>query len=143
MPQPDQLVGAWELVSNVNSCAGVESHPFGDDAQGQLMLDPSGCMSVLMFRRGLQPFASGSRTAGTDAENRQVVQGCLAIFGTYEVLEQEGALVLHGTASTYPNLCGKPVRRPFRLEGDHQMVWEVQEATVGGTSRITWRRVRA
>jgi hypothetical protein len=138
----DELIGTWSLVSNVNLRDGVESHPFGQNALGQLMLDARGRCSVLMFERDLPRFAAGKRTAGTEEENRRIVHGCLNVFGTWELLEPESTLVLLATASTYPNLVGVPMRRPFRLEQDEQ-VWQVMEATVGGSSRITWKRVGA
>lgn len=135
----ERLLGTWTLVSNVNSRDGLESHPFGPDPLGQLMLAADGHCSVLMFERDLPTFVSGRRIAGTDEENRRVVHGCLAVFGTFDVLEAEGTLVLRAMASTYPNLNGIPMRRPLSLRGDLQ-TWQVKEATVGGTSQITWKR---
>jgi hypothetical protein len=135
----ENLLGTWTLVANVNTRDGVESHPFGTEPLGQLMLDAGGRCSVMMFERDLPPFAGGKRIAGTDDEHRRVVQGCLAVFGTFEVLESESTLVLRAAASTYPNLNGVPMRRPLSLDGDLQ-TWQVAEATVGGTSRIIWKR---
>lgn len=138
----DRLVGTWRMVDNVNTRAGVESRPFGAPPVGQLMLDADGYVSVLMFRPDLPRFEAGNRLHGTAEENSRVVQGCLAVMGTYELLGAESTLVLVARASTYPNLVGVPVRRPFVLEGDMQ-TWIVPEATVGGHSKIVWRRAGA
>jgi hypothetical protein len=135
----DRLIGTWDLIDNTNERDGVRTRPFGDPPVGQLMLDGAGRVSVFMSEPNLPMFLSGNRLRGTDAENKRVVQGCLSVVGTYELLEGESTLILVARASTYPNLVGVPMRRPFRLDGSTQ-TWNVTESTIGGSSVIVWKR---
>jgi hypothetical protein len=54
----------------------------------------------------LPRIASNNRLAGTDADNRAIVQGTLALFGTYTVDEAKKTLTFNIVASTYPNAEG-------------------------------------
>jgi hypothetical protein len=55
---------------------------YGPNPQGQLMFDPDGRISVIITRSDLPKFASNNRQAGTPEENKAIVQGSLAYFGT-------------------------------------------------------------
>jgi len=54
----------------------------------------------------LPKIASGNRLAGTADENKAILAGSLALFGTYTVDETKKTLTFHIEASTSPNLDG-------------------------------------
>src|SRR5579863_8499231 len=57
-----RLVGSWFLVSmETRSAEGVVTHPYGENAEGRLIYDPSGNMIVQLMRKNrplLGPSAS-------------------------------------------------------------------------------------
>jgi hypothetical protein len=59
---------------------------------------------------------------GTDEENRAVVRGSLAFYGTYEVDEASKSLMMRIEYSSFPNFNGAEQRRSIKLEGDELTV---------------------
>jgi hypothetical protein len=62
--------------------------------------------------------ASNSRASGTSEENRAVVQGSIALFGTYSVEDAGKTLVMRIENGTFPNWAGVEQRRAMTLSGD-------------------------
>jgi hypothetical protein len=98
-----ELVGAWTLVSVTVEQGGKKVEPFGPNPNGSLMLDGNGHFSIMVVRPGLPKFASNNRQAGTADENKAVVQGSFAYFGTYSVSEVDRTISLHIEGGTFPN----------------------------------------
>jgi enoyl reductase-like protein len=86
-------------------------------------------------------FASNNRQNGTDAENKAVVQGALAYYGTYEVDESNKSLIMRIEYSSFPNFNGAEQRRNVKLENDELTVVNSAAAS-GGTSSLIWKRVK-
>ena len=64
---------------------------------------------VLMnMRGGLPKFAAKNRDQGTPKENKAVVQGSIAYFGTYTVSESDKVISAKIEGSTYPNFVEGP-----------------------------------
>jgi hypothetical protein len=100
----EQIVGTWDFViAEITAANGTKTLPFGDKPKGQLIFTADGHFSQVHVSSGLPRIASNNRLAGTDADNRAIVHGTLALFGTYTVDEAKKTLTFNITASTYPN----------------------------------------
>ena len=71
---------------------------------------------------GLPRIASNNRLAGTDADNRAIVQGTLSLFGTYSVDEEKKTLTFNIVASTYPNQEGTSQTRTIDKLNEDEFV---------------------
>ena len=135
------LAGTWTLVSATVEQGGARTDVFGPDPQGTLVFGPDGHYALVFVRRALPKFASNNRAQGTPEENKAVLQGSIAHFGTYAVEEGGKTLVFRIEASTFPNWTGAEQRRALSLSGD-ELTYTVSAASAGGTAQITLRRVR-
>jgi hypothetical protein len=112
----EQLVGTWDFViAEITAANGTKTLPFGDKPNGQIIFTADGHFSQVHVSSGLPRIASNNRLAGTDADNRAIVQGTLAFFGTYTVDEAKKTLTFNITASTYPNAEGTSQTRTIDL----------------------------
>ncbi len=134
------LVGTWMVASVTSEQGGTTVEPYGSAPKGVLMLDASGRYALVLLRPDLPAFASNNRTAGTPEENRAVVQGSIAHFGSYAV-EGDDTLVFRIEASTFPNWNGAEQKRSFTLAGD-TLAYTVPAASGGGTARVVWTRAK-
>src|SRR6266436_6876414 len=116
----EQLVGTWNFViAEITTADGKKTLPFGDHPKGMLIFTADGHFSQVHVSGGLPRIASNNRLAGTDADNKAIVQGTLALFGTYTVDEQKKTLTFNIQASTYPNAEGTSQTRTIdRLTAD-------------------------
>jgi lipocalin-like protein len=137
-----QLVGTWAYVNLYNILPdGNRVEPQGQDGKGILIMDESGRFVWMLIRSDLPKFESNNRQTGTDAENRAVVQGSLAYYGSYEVDEAQKDLLMRIEYSTFPNFNGAEQRRSIKLENDELTVINPTGAS-GGTAYVTWKRVK-
>jgi hypothetical protein len=108
----EQLVGTWNFViAEITAADGKKTLPFGDKPKGQIIFTADGHFSQVHISSGLPRIASNNRLAGTDADNRAIVQGTLALFGTYSVDETKKTLTFNIVASTFPNQEGSSQTR--------------------------------
>src|ERR1700757_5121848 len=63
-------------------------------------------------------FASNNRETGTAEENKAIVQGSIAYFGTYTVSETDKTISYHIESSTFPNWNGADRKASFNISGD-------------------------
>ena len=78
------LVGTWKSVSTiVTGPDGRKSEPFGPNPNSVLVFDANGRFVLVNTRPDLPKFASNNRMQGTAEENKAIVQGSIAYFGTY------------------------------------------------------------
>jgi hypothetical protein len=105
-----------------------------------MMLDRSGHVMMTISRRDLPKFAANRRDAGTAEENKGVLSGLLAYFGTYTV-DPEGVLTYRIEDSTFPNWIGTDQKRHFKLSGN-EMTWTNYAPAISGeTAVLIWRRM--
>jgi hypothetical protein len=79
-----ELVGTWKPVSIiVTGPDGRRSEPFGPNPNSILTFDANGRFVLVNTRPDLPKFASNNRAQGTAEENKAIVQGSIAYFGTY------------------------------------------------------------
>jgi hypothetical protein len=114
----NRIVGTWEIVSIVNESKGNKTEPFGPHPMGYFMFDQSGHVSVIILKSDLPKFASNNKNTGTDSENKAVVQGTVASYGTYKVDEENQKVFAHYVGSTYPNWNGTDQERAITITGD-------------------------
>jgi Lipocalin-like domain len=92
------LIGTWTLVSVVTERDGRTSDTYGSNAKGLLVFDANGRYSIIFIAADLPKFLSGNRSSGTADENKAVVAGSLAHFGTYVVDEADKSFTFRSTA---------------------------------------------
>ncbi len=136
-----QLIGLWTLVSVKNEQDGKTTEPLGPKPKGLFIFDRSGRYVVLQFRADLPKFASNSRYKGTTEENKAIVQGSSAHFGTYTVNEKEGSYTVHPEAATFPNWVGIDQKRFFSISGDELKIVN-PTGSRGGTTTLILKRAK-
>jgi Lipocalin-like domain len=112
----DQLVGTWSFViAEITAADGKKSLPFGDKPKGMIIFTADGHFSQVHVAGGLPKIASNNRLAGTAEDNKAIVAGTLALFGTYSVDEAKRTLTFNIEASTFPNAEGTVQTRTIDL----------------------------
>jgi hypothetical protein len=136
------IVGTWTLVSNTLEQDGKKADFYGPNPQGQMIFDPNGRFSAIITRSDVPKFASNNREAGTAQENKAVVQGSIAFFGTYSVNETDETITTHVEGCTFPNWKGVDQKRLFKLSGD-ELSWTNPAPSTGtGSSLSVWKRAQ-
>jgi hypothetical protein len=139
------LVGTWTLVSITLERDSKKTDFYGPSPQGQVMYDADGRFSVIITRSDLPKFASDNREAGTAEENKVIVQGSLAYFGTYSVSETDKIITTHVESSTFPNWNGIDRKTSFNISGDELSTHVVSGplTSIGtGTAYVVWKRAK-
>ena len=143
--QANDLVGTWTLVSITLEKDGKKTDFYGPNPQGQLIYDATGHFSVIITRSDLPKFASDNRVAGTPEENKAIVQGSLASFGTYSVNETDKTYTQHVESCTFPNWNGTDQKYSFDISGDELSIQVVSGplTSIGtGTAYVVWKRAK-
>ncbi len=136
-----QMVGTWSLVEQWVEQDGKKIQRFGTNPKGIAMYDANGRFTTILLRSDLPKFASNNAMNGTADENRAIVQGTNATFGSWSIDEQDGALISRIEGSTFPGWDGQNQRRTLTIAGD-EMRMCVAGAQIGGTACAVWRRSR-
>ena len=104
------------------------------------MFDPGGHFALIISRPSLPRIEANRRDAGTPDENKTILAGMLALFGTYKANVPDWLLTIHVEASTFPSWVGTDQKRYFTLAGD-EMTWVNHAPAVSGeTAKLVWRR---
>ena len=136
-----ELVGTWNLVSTETVRPdGSRAPTFGDNPKGIIVFTSDGRFIYLYSRGDLPKFASDNRTTGTADENKAVVQGSIATFGTYSVSGNE--LTLKIEHSTFPNWIGADQKRTIAITGD-ELKWHNSAGSGGGIVELVLKRAPA
>jgi len=141
-PAQKQIVGVWSLVSSTNTgadgVAGASS--FGPNPKGMLIYTSSGHFTSVNTNPSIPKFASGNRLQGTAEENKAVVQGSNASFGTYSI-SADGKVITHKVeGGTWANWVGTEQKRDLALAGDEMKA--SFSSTRGGKSVLAYKRVK-
>jgi len=137
----EQIVGTWKLVSIYNEKDGVRRNLFGSSPMGIFIFDRGGNFAQIIVRSGLPKFAAKNREKGTADENQAVVQGSVALFGTYTV-GADGQVSLKTDAGTYPNRTGTAETRTYTISGDEMKGVNPTPSIGSGTDYVTWKRAK-
>jgi hypothetical protein len=135
------LVGTWKPVSvTVTGPDGCKTEPFGPNPNSILTFDANGRFVLVNTRPDLPKFASNNRMQGTAEENKAIVQGSIAYFGTYSVVDK--VIIEKVEGGTWPNWVGTEQKRPITsLTGD-EMKLSTPAASIGGTAENTYKRIK-
>ena len=134
-----QLVGSWALVSGGQANPNVE--PFGAD-DGFAIFQSNGRFTLTLIRGNLPIFASNNRAEGTGDENKAIVQGSIAYFGTYSVSEIDRLFIVHVEGGTFPNWVGTDQKRIFSITGDELKYTNSNRSAGAGTALVRWKRLK-
>ncbi len=134
------IVGTWTLVSAVAQQGGARTDVFGPNPSGTIVFGGDGRYTLIFLRSDLPKFASNNRASGTTDENKAVVQGSIAHFGTYTMDEAGRALVFRIEGSTFPNWSGAEQRRTMALSGDE--LTYTSPGSAGTATQVTMRRAK-
>jgi hypothetical protein len=138
-----QLVGTWAFASSVDKNKdGIKSDRWGPNAKGSLMLNANGRYSFIISRAGIPKFAATSVSQGTAAENKTVVQGMIAHFGTWSVDEASKTLTTNIEAGSFPNLNGNSQKRVISSLTAGELHYTNPATTTGQVSEVVWKRVK-
>jgi hypothetical protein len=128
-----KLVGTWkQVVSEATTPDGKKSFPFGESPHGILIFTEDGHFVQVHIASGIPKFASNSRPSGTAEENKAVVQGSIALFGTYTVDEAKKVVTYKVEASTYPNWDGAIQPRTIDVLSETEFVNGNPGGSIGG-----------
>jgi len=99
----EQLVGTWTLVRCEVVAPDGAKTPLvvGDDPAGQYIFTDDGHFSFQATAE-LSKFASNDRMKTTPEDNKAVVQGSIAYYGTYTVNDADKIIYLHIERSSFP-----------------------------------------
>jgi hypothetical protein len=133
------LVGTWQLVSNVVTLGDKKTDQFGPNPHGILYFESNGHYVLSIMRDGLPKFAGKGRENATPEETKAVVAGSISHLGTYSV--EGDKIVFNVEHATFPNWDGTSSKRPFKISGD-EMSFFVPSASAGAgsSSVVSWKR---
>jgi len=139
----EQLVGIWTVASIENTApSGTKRLIFGANAKGQYIFDAGGRFSLMLVNPEIPKFKVSNRLEGTAEENKAVVHGTVAYFGTWSVDESNKAIVLKMEGHLFPNARDATQTRTVRrISADE---WESfnAESGAGGTTVSVWKRAK-
>jgi hypothetical protein len=135
------LVGSWALVSVVTERDGIKSDTYGPTAKGFLVFDANGRYSIIFVAGSLPKFEVENRSRGTADENKAVVAGSLAHFGTYVVDETDKSFTFQVVRATFPNWEARSLKRSFVVTGD-VLRFTDPHASAGGVATTTFERAK-
>lgn len=144
----DLLTGAWTLllIDGVKD-DGTHVPAFGPNPDGMLMFSPNGLYAVQIDRANLPKLAAKDREKGTAEENKAIVQGSLAHYGTYALNEADKTFTLHVVASSFPNWDGTKQTRKITALTDDVLTYSAPPpagTAAGGIDHVelVWRRAK-
>jgi hypothetical protein len=135
------LVGTWKPVNTiVTGPDGRKTEPFGPNPNSILVFHANGRFVAVNTRPDLPKFASNNRMQGTAEENKAIVQGSIALFGTYSVVDK--VIIQKVEGSTWPSWTGTEQKRPIISFSGDDMKLSTPVASVGGTAENTDKRIK-
>lgn len=136
-----EVIGTWRPVSVINTRPdGSTSLPFGPNPKGMLMFHQNGSFAFILNRPDLAKFAANNRFAGTAEENKAIVQGSFAYFGTYSL--ENKVVRMHVQGGTWPGWAGTEIERLIILFSGDEMKWTDPTPTIGGSVENAWARIK-
>jgi len=138
----ERLVGSWKLVSLTSGEGASQTVPYGANPKGIMMVDGNGHFSITVLRSDLPKFTSGNRMTGTPDENKAIVQGIIAYFGTYTIDEATHVLTVRVEGSTFPNFDSGTQTRLLSFNSDDEVTYFNPTPSMGGSAKVTYKRVK-
>jgi hypothetical protein len=144
----EQLIGAWRLVSYIESPVdgSPKRFPMGEKAQGIIMYTPDGYMSAQLMTPGRRNFASGDWFKGTPEETAEEASGYIAYSGPFHVDEDHQSLTHSMNVSLFPGWIGQTQPRVVKIDGNRLHLGTASPIKSGGTdvmADLIWVRAEA
>jgi hypothetical protein len=136
-------VGTWTVASwdQVRS-DGSKLQRFGANPKGINVFDANGRFFVMFARADLPKVASRDPMKATAEENKAIMEGTIAYYGTYTVSEPDKVVTFRVEASTFPNQVGAEQKRKItELTGD-QLKYENTTVMSGGQIYVVLNRAK-
>ena len=137
----ERFIGSWTLVSLTSGEGANQTLPYGPNPRGTMMVDANGRFSITVVRSDLPKFTSNNRMSGAPEENKAVVQGSIAYWGTYSIDEATHVLTVNIEGSTFPNFTGGTQTRILSFDGD-EVTYLNPTPSMGGSAKVTYRRAK-
>lgn len=137
----EQIAGTWTLVAQYAEQGDKKVERFGKNPKGFSIFEHNGRFMSILMRPELPKFASNNAMTGTADENKAVVQGSAAFYGTWSVNDKDLTVSTRIDGSTFPNWDGQDQKRTVSISGD-EMKLCVPGAQIGGTACAVWKRVK-
>jgi hypothetical protein len=135
------LVGTWSLTSAEGIRTDGSRVPlFGPNPKGTMIFTEHGRFALVQMRGDLPSLAANSRELGTAEENKAVVSGSIAYYGTYSIDEAEKVIRLKLEGSTYANLLGGEQRRIIIALTPDELTFTNPRNPSGTTLEVGWKR---
>jgi hypothetical protein len=135
------LVGTWSLVSVTYEQNGKTIQPYGANPKGIEIFGSDARVVLIILNSELPNIASNNRVEGTAEENKAVVQGSLAYFGSYTASDTDKSFSVQIEGATFPNWTGASQERTFVIKGDELTITNPRSST-GLPSTVVWKRVK-
>jgi hypothetical protein len=137
----ERFIGSWTLISLTSGEGANQTLPYGPNPNGTMMVDANGRFSITVVRSDLPKFASNNRMSGTPEENKAIVQGTIAYFGTYTIDEATHVLTVNVEGSSFPNFTGGTQTRILSFQDD-EVTYFNPTPSMGGSAKVTYRRTK-
>jgi hypothetical protein len=139
----DQIVGTWTFVSALDVHPdGKKTDRWGTNPKGIFIFDSHGHFAQFITRSDLPKFAAATADKGTAEENKAVLAGFVASFGTYTVNEADKTVITHVEGSVFPNLIGRDQKRTISALTADELKYTNPTTSTGTVAEATWRRVK-
>jgi hypothetical protein len=137
----DQILGTWIIVSNVvERPDGTKVDQFGPNPKGILIFASDGHFALVNTRPDLPKLASAKLGKGTPDENKAIVEGSLAYYGTYSVSDADKMITVIVEGSTYANQIGTVQKRLITSITAEEMKFTNPASTSGGSIQLVLKR---
>jgi hypothetical protein len=137
----EQLVGTWILVQALDVHPdGSTSDPWGANPKGTYMFDASGHFAQMLLRSDLPKYAN--RAQGTPEQNKAVVQGSVAMYGTYTVNESDKVVTVHFEGSTFGAFNGTDGKRIITSLTADEVKFTNPATSTGTKTDSVWKRAK-
>lgn len=141
--KPNKVAGTWNLIAATVENDGVTSYPYGPEPRGRLVFTPDLYFVEFLHDPRIPRFQSNQRGGGTDAENRAVMAGSLALYGRYTVDAQGDFSGNTVEGSSFPNWTGDVrTTRELRMEVEGERMVESFQRPGGAKVSLVFQRAR-
>ena len=138
----EQLVGTWILVEAVDVAAdGTKTNSWGANPKGTYMFDASGHFTQMLIRSDLPKIANRAQ-GGTPEQNKAIVSGAIAMYGTYSVNETDKTITVRFEGSTFSGFNGTEGKRVITSLGADEMRTANPATSLGMKAESVWRRAK-
>ena len=142
-----KFIGMWKMISgeSKDQATGQVSYPWGKNPFGRLMYDEAGRVFVQLMNPGRRSVGGVSNRGAAAAiasssadDMRDILTGCNAYFGTFDVDQSAGTVIHHLQSALIPSWVGSDQRRGYQFSAAGELI---MLNTAGRADyRLVWKR---